>query len=177
MKKTFQKGFTLIELVIVIAIIAILAVGVIAALNPIEQNNRAQDGKLKNTISEVMSAIQRYNTAQAYMPFCTSTNTTTCSTPSALAMWNAIDGSGGTVRSKLVDLGEMTANFTNVTSTQLLNDVLVTYTTANNQVALCYKPKSSAAKSDPLANYSSTGTGGSGCTQTSSNTCYFCVVQ
>jgi len=40
--KTRSKGFTLVELLIVIALIAILSVAVLATINPIEQANKAK---------------------------------------------------------------------------------------------------------------------------------------
>jgi prepilin-type N-terminal cleavage/methylation domain-containing protein len=57
-------GFTLVELLIVIAILAIIALIVIAAINPIEQANRARDTGMKADGSQLVSAIDRYFTAR-----------------------------------------------------------------------------------------------------------------
>jgi prepilin-type N-terminal cleavage/methylation domain-containing protein len=60
MKRLLSKGFTLVELLIVMAIIAILAVALLAALNPIEQINRGQDTRHRNNLKEIVSASERY---------------------------------------------------------------------------------------------------------------------
>lgn len=52
-----KKGFTLIEILIVIAIIAILAAGVILALNPGRQFAKTNDAKRSAHLNQIMSAI------------------------------------------------------------------------------------------------------------------------
>lgn len=71
MKKTFlvQEGFTLVELLIVIALIGILSVAVLATINPIEQTNKARDAKFKNDAAEVLSAYERYYASQNAYPW------------------------------------------------------------------------------------------------------------
>lgn len=64
-----SKGFTLVELLIVIALIAILSVAVLATINPIEQSNKARDAKFKNDAAEVLTAYERYYTSQASYPW------------------------------------------------------------------------------------------------------------
>lgn len=62
-----NKGFTLVELLIVIALIGILSVAVLSTINPIEQANKASDAKFKNDAAEILSAEERYyTTKQAY---------------------------------------------------------------------------------------------------------------
>lgn len=64
MKKT---GFTLVELLIVIALIAILSVAVLATINPIEQANKAKDSSIQNDAAEMLNAYERfYANAQKY---------------------------------------------------------------------------------------------------------------
>lgn len=53
-------GFTLVELLIVIALIAILSVAVLATINPIEQANKARDASIQNDAAEVLNALERY---------------------------------------------------------------------------------------------------------------------
>lgn len=59
-RKMFEGGFTLVELLIVIALIAILSVAVLATINPIEQSNKAKDASVQNDAAEVMNAYERY---------------------------------------------------------------------------------------------------------------------
>ena len=60
MKQYKNKGFTLVELLIVISLIAILSVAVLATINPIEQANKAKDSTVQNDAAEVMNAYERY---------------------------------------------------------------------------------------------------------------------
>ena len=55
-----KKGFTLVELLIVIGLLGAIALIVIAAINPIEQANRARDTKFKADSGQLISAIDRY---------------------------------------------------------------------------------------------------------------------
>jgi len=60
MKQILRKGFTLVELLIVIALIAILSVAVLATINPIEQSNKAKDSTMQNDAAEVLNAYERF---------------------------------------------------------------------------------------------------------------------
>lgn len=75
-----KLGFTMIELLIVIAVLGILAVAVLASINPIEQINRGRDTGSRSDSEQLISAIDRYYAAKGYYPWMTngaSTNTTT----------------------------------------------------------------------------------------------------
>lgn len=67
--KQKKYGFTLVELLIVIALIAILSVAVLATINPIEQSNKAKDSTVQNDAAEVMNAYERYYTVKASYPW------------------------------------------------------------------------------------------------------------
>jgi prepilin-type N-terminal cleavage/methylation domain-containing protein len=71
--KRLAQGFTLVELLIVIALLGVIATIVIAAINPIEQANRAADAGMKADSSQIVSAIQRYYTAHTEFPWNTCT--------------------------------------------------------------------------------------------------------
>ena len=55
-----KKAFTLVELLIVIAIIGILAIGILIALDPVEQTRKASDAivvKLGITLTQIMDIV------------------------------------------------------------------------------------------------------------------------
>ncbi len=69
MRKFLSRGFTLVELLIVIALLAVIATIVIAAINPIEQANRAADAGKKADASQLVSALERYYTTHSGYPW------------------------------------------------------------------------------------------------------------
>lgn len=73
MKKFENRGFTLVELLIVIALLGAIAMVVIAAINPIEQANRARDTQFKSDGAQLISAIDRYFAANQQFPWVTVT--------------------------------------------------------------------------------------------------------
>jgi prepilin-type N-terminal cleavage/methylation domain-containing protein len=89
MKKYLTQGFTLVELLIVIALLGVIATIVIAAINPIEQANRAADAGMKADASQLVSAIQRYYATHSLYPWqsasCTTNGGTQCEVSSDAA--------------------------------------------------------------------------------------------
>lgn len=67
--KIQNSAFTLVELLIVIALIGVLATALVATLNPIEQINKARDSRYKNDAAEVLAAIERYYATQQFYPW------------------------------------------------------------------------------------------------------------
>ena len=57
-----KKGFTLIEMLIVIAVIGILAIAVLSAINPVEQTRKARDARRRSNAAELLNAAERYYT-------------------------------------------------------------------------------------------------------------------
>jgi type II secretory pathway pseudopilin PulG len=55
-----KKGFTLVEPLIVIAILIVVVLIVIAAINPIEQLNKAKDRASQANAENLLSAIYRF---------------------------------------------------------------------------------------------------------------------
>jgi prepilin-type N-terminal cleavage/methylation domain-containing protein len=63
-----QPGFTLVELLVVIAVLGVLATGLIVAINPAQQLAKARDSDRKTSVHQISSAIKRYITSQGQPP-------------------------------------------------------------------------------------------------------------
>src|SRR3989339_252603 len=55
-----SKAFTLIEILIVIAMLGALAVALLATLDPIEQIRKSQDAGVRNIVKELSDGFNRY---------------------------------------------------------------------------------------------------------------------
>ena len=55
-----RKGFTLVELLVVMAVLAVLAGGLIVAINPADKIRQANDTKVQNDISQIASAASGF---------------------------------------------------------------------------------------------------------------------
>jgi len=78
--KTSQKGFTLVELLIVIAILGVLAGVLLVAINPLEQIARAKDAGRESAIGQLGRATTNYQTSQQNTDY-TTLNTAATATP------------------------------------------------------------------------------------------------
>ncbi len=100
-KRPIQRGFTLIEVLLVVAIIAILAGIVIIAVNPSKQIADSQNAQRSSDVSTILNAVYQYaldnnGTLPATI---TTTATEVCSTTGATCSANS-----------KVDLGVLTTN-------------------------------------------------------------------
>ena len=68
-QRTRSAGFTMIELLIVIAILGILAVALLSAINPVEQINRGRDTGSRSDAEQLLSAIDRFQAFQGFYPW------------------------------------------------------------------------------------------------------------
>jgi type IV pilus assembly protein PilE len=153
-----MKGFTLVELLIVIALIAILSVAVLATINPIEQSNKARDAKFRNDTAEVLSAYERYYASQnmypwnypsAYhadeLPDATSGISLLASADWRFGIVDAIDPNGG----QLISTSELKSAFAGkdffVSANSGLSgvDAVYMYHSGDNNY-VCYCPKANA---------------------------------
>src|SRR3989344_5260166 len=109
--KQKDRGFTLIEILIVIGIIAILAAITIVAINPARQFSQAKNAQRSSNVNSILNAVYQYaidntGTLPANIPV-----SATCATPAT----NQICKTGGTCTG-LVDLSVLTTNETYLVS-------------------------------------------------------------
>lgn len=178
MKGFMKKGFTLIELLIVIALLGALAIGLIGALDPFEQLKKGTDTGVRNTVSEVHSAIIRYYALKGSMPWCADGDNT-CTLDGALYGTTGPVGQDlstegmSSVIERIVNTGELKSNFRTVQSSQLSK---ISVTGGLQTVAVCFKPDSKSFRADNNTRYDISGStmaatdcGGN------STSCYWCV--
>jgi prepilin-type N-terminal cleavage/methylation domain-containing protein len=101
MKK--NKGFTLIEILLVVAAIAILAGIVILAINPNKQLGQTRNAQRSADVSTILNAVYQYSIDTGSLPASITTSAT------------AICKSGATCTG-LIDLGVLTASEKYLTS-------------------------------------------------------------
>jgi len=178
-RKLSGKGFTLVELLIVIALISILSVAVLATINPIEQSNKARDAKVQNDAAEVLNAYERYYTNSATYPWMDVVGSTLGSVDVAYAGRSSMVGFGlcGTAaisgvsevtgcdaqdyQGKLIETQELKESFLSKSYTRLQTDPAWTFqdelftiktdNTQGNSIYVCYVPKAKANRNPPAA--------------------------
>lgn len=58
----YAAGFTLIEILVVLAVLSVIAVGAVIVINPAKRIRQAQDARVKKDISEIASGLDAYYT-------------------------------------------------------------------------------------------------------------------
>lgn len=152
-----SSGFTMIELLIVIAILGILAVAVLAALNPVEQINRGRDTGSKSDAEQLISAIDRYTAFVGIYPWQTAvTSPTLLARTNILAIDSVVDDGGANecnVLDKLSDGGGGPCEGTDELKTSFVNRILdANYNflwiynrgTQGDSTYVCFEPQSRA---------------------------------
>ncbi|MEK7188491.1 MAG: prepilin-type N-terminal cleavage/methylation domain-containing protein [Patescibacteria group bacterium] len=113
--KKIILGFTLVELLIVISILSVLALVVIAAINPIEQANKARDSKFQADSSQMVSAVERYFASNQTYPW-VKTAASICGA-GASVICSSVDSSMGYVNANATGVGICSGGCTNNSST------------------------------------------------------------
>ena len=169
-----KKAFTLIELLIVIALLGTLAVALLAAIDPFEQFKKGTDTATRNTAQEYYNALIRFYAQRSAWPT-TFPKITPDGTGYPLTTYNFITG--------VIEAGELKSNFLEIASDQLAS--IYVARAGESQLLVCFQPKSkSFQKADKntkygTVNFSSASTGAvpqtdiTTCSVASS--CYWCV--
>ncbi len=156
-----NKGFTLMELLIVIGVLGILAAGLLAAIDPFEQLKKARDSNYRSGGIELLQSLQRYYANHGYFPWrgngttCATTNATTLAVEPAVASLAAAvvkvganqDGAIGSCLDELVSDGELKSTFS-----QGLNTTLYLSSWSKTNLRVCYSPESKSIRNDAQVN-------------------------
>ncbi len=152
MPAKLSLGFTLVELLIVIALIGILSVAVLATINPIEQTAKARDAKFKNDAAEVLAAYERYYASQNDYPWNSPSGGGTSVAPggkiaigSTDAGFGVMNGTGTT--GALIRTSELKAAFQGKEAFQATTaeiDQLYMYHNGSDNNYVCFHPKANA---------------------------------
>jgi len=180
-KITLRKGFTLVELLIVIALLGALAIGLIGALDPFEQLKKGTDTGTRDLVNQVQTAVLRYNATTNKMPWAAwDTDDIAATVLSDASFDDAIQA--------LMDSGEMKTNFNDIYA-NAKSKVYLTYlhpsTAQSLTVRVCYMPDSKSFQVDPNTKYAEDGTlfdstgtatGDAACKSAGGTAnCYWCV--
>jgi prepilin-type N-terminal cleavage/methylation domain-containing protein len=171
-----QKGFTLVELLIVIALLGALAIGLIGALDPFEQLKKGTDTGTRDLVNQVQTAVLRYYATTNRFPW---ESTPALSGGFTAQGLNVADFDDSV--SNMIVAGELKSNFREIYGSKL-SQIIVTYTPSgiaqSATVVACYQPQSKSFLVDPNTKYSNDGTttdavnckalGGA-------NNCFWCV--
>lgn len=175
MKNKSLQGFTLVELLIVIALLGALAVGLLAALDPFEQLKKGTDTSTRNTVSEIHGSIIRYYAIKNNMPWCPDGGTPGVTAGCLADPANTDLATEPMVTSitNIISAGELKSDFTALAANNLVK-IFVTGDQANSTVTVCYRPTAKSFIADPNTKFDQDGTevGTSNCP---AGGCYWCV--
>jgi prepilin-type N-terminal cleavage/methylation domain-containing protein len=155
-----QKGFTLVELLIVIVIIGLLSVALFTAINPIEQQRRGQDTAAKGIITQLHQALTSYYVNNSQFPWAAAALTTTT--------LNNMTAHIDTMQTS----GDINATFEN-RAAAFMSKISVTSDAGSDIVRICFLPVSSSVKKDPNTKYDVNGVEKTGCPGGAA--CYWCL--
>lgn len=152
-------GFTLIEILIILALLGALALGLIATIDPFEQLKKGRDATNGDIAGNVYDAIVRTYAARGSYPW--------SSTITAAAL-NSSDGTN--LVNSLIHVGELKNNFSELAGNRL-SELYVTVSADGSTVSVCFEPESKSYKNSPQYTYNR----GGQITDCGRETCYTCV--
>lgn len=163
--RAVSGGFTLVELLIVIALIAILSVAVLATINPIEQSNKARDAKFKNDSAEVLGALERYYASKNEYPWNSASFTGVNPFPSLIVANTVLTLEGKDPRFGIMDVtgapaglmiesSELKTSFGGkepFVATAAVTDQMYVYHNGTDSSYVCFCPKAKANRTAPVS--------------------------
>jgi|SRR5581483_185263 len=178
MKRKFSSGLTLVEILVVLAILSILVGVILAAVDPFEQKKKANDALSKNTSIEFIQAALRYYTDNGSYPWlssaCYTGQTPLASGPTLASLANCITTISG--------IGDLKTSFNKIPPS-ILSGILIfdpnpQIPTDNSTLEACFQPQSSSGQLDRNTKYSSAGVSGACTVNLNASppvTCYYCI--
>jgi prepilin-type N-terminal cleavage/methylation domain len=163
-----KSAFTLIELLIVIALLGALAVGLLAAVDPFEQLKKGRDTSTRNTAAEFFNAAIRYYAQRSQFPWDVVNELTTGNATTLANLSGSI--------SEAIAAGELKADFYNLAGGSSNLARINVYYPASEQAIVCFQPESKAFRNDKNTIYNSTGSqqATNVCPNATSTSCYIC---
>lgn len=164
-KYNLKRAFTLIELLIVIALLGALAVGLLAAVDPFEQLKKGRDTSTRNTAAEFFNSTIRYYANRAAFP---GTLAAGGASAQALSQYSS-------EISELAVAGELKSDFYNLAGAGNLARIYVT-TPSTESIVVCFNPESKAFRNDQNTRYDSVGNQQATdvCPNATSTSCFVC---
>lgn len=156
MKK--YKGFTLVEILIVVGVLGILAAGLLAAIDPFEQFKKSRDAVKRDISHSVYTAIINTIGQTGESPW----------SKDYIGL-ELTSVEGFSLIDYLIQRGELKSS--TAQAEKLLRSIYATATINGSWVAVCFLPESKAVKASE-AKYDTTGIAKENCGQ---NDCYVCV--
>ena len=172
-QRKFRQGFTLIEILIVVALIGALFIGVLASIDPLEQLKKGTDTSRRSTTAELYNGMVRYYSVKGTFPWTDDLSSLSASDDSMT------DSATGYI-TQAVSAGELKTEFITLAKSNLakINLTSTADTLGNRQnLSVCFLPDSKSFRFDLNSKYGIDGAVSSGClsTDTSGTACYWCV--
>ncbi len=170
------KAFTLIELLIVIALLGALAVGLLAALDPFEQLKKGTDTGVRNTAAEFHGAVIRYYAIKNQMPWCANADCSSLEPGFVEDSPVTLNNISSTIQ-KIVATGELKSDFETLAGQATLEKITVFGNNSAASVQVCFKPTAKSFVNDPNTKFDPND-GSPDCVANPDprlNTCLWCV--
>lgn len=160
-----NRGFTILELLVVCGILAIILAITLVAVNPSELLNKSQDYTSKLVTNDFISANEEYFATNKEMPW---DNDTNCM--NELNSGLTLDQMPNCIH-RLTQGGKLKEEYL---KTQELKEITVTK--CGNTAVLCYSPKSKEEYEDAETHYTKFGVNDPGCPAAhgGAKVCYWC---